>query len=478
MHVAEQHRELTNAELAMRLALLIVISAGTALLLGTAGLDARQQVATGVFLAIILGTLFFWTFRLSIAFLGVAVLIASRSLSIPAFVESASLPVILFLAGMMVIAGALRDLGFFTWVVQSILSLPRMTGRKFMVTLALASALLACAVDEVTSIILITILVFQVCGRLKLDPVPYVIMCVLCTNVGSAGTMLGNPVSIYIGAKAGLTFQDFIVWAFPIMLVTLGITIMLTVLWFRKELREFDEKLQERLERNLSLAPKVTVPYKRSLLFLTVTVLFIASHHFLEELFHLERNSILLVAPLVCAGVIMIVRRDRARHYVENDVDWWELLFFMLLFAIAGTLEYTGVTAFMAEHFQRGFGTDLAFLVPVVMVITALGSAFVDNVIFVAAFSPVIVELGTVVQPMPLWWALLFGACIGGNITMIGSVANIVALGMLEKQYRTHMSFWRWLKVGVVVALIAGVVAWALIMLAAPFMPDALPAGL
>jgi len=471
MHSGESSGALSTPQLVRRLILLLGISLLAGALMGALGLKLHQQIATAVFLAIILGTLFFWNFRLAIAFLGIAVLIFTRSLNIPHFVESAALPVILFLVGMMIIVGALRDLGFFTWVVQVIVSMPNMTGRRFIITVAMASALLACAVDEVTSIIFIATLVFQVCNRLKLNPAPYVIICVLCTNVGSSGTMLGNPVGIYIGTQAGLTFQDFLIWAFPVMLIALGVTVGLTIFWFRRELAEFDRRLQERIERNLSLVPQVTVPYKQGLSLLLVTILFIASHHYLEQLLHLDTNSILLVAPLACAGVIMIIRRNRARHYVERDVDWWTLLFFMLLFAIAGTLEYTQVTVFLAERFEHSFGHNLTVLVPVIMATTAIGSAFVDNVIFVAAFCPVIKELGQSVHAMPLWWALLFGACFGGNITMIGSTANIVALGMLEKGYKTQISFWRWLGIGALSAGVAGLVAWALLMLTSPLMP-------
>jgi len=455
-----------------RMAVLLTLSISVAVGAAYIGLEMHQCVAVGVFLAIILGTLFFWTFRLAIAFIGVAVLIFTKSLNIPQFVESSALPVILFLAGMMIIVGALRDLGFFTWVVQVIVSMPRITGIKFIVAVSVTSALLACAVDEVTSIIFISALVFQVCDRLKLNPMPYIIICVLCTNVGSAGTMLGNPVGIYIGTQAGLAFQDFIVWAFPVMLVALAVTVIVTVLWYRSELRLFDERLRERLSRNLSLAPRVEVPYRSGLILLTLTIAFIASHHPLEKALGLSPNSILLIAPLVCSGIIMILKRERARHYVEAEVDWWTLLFFMLLFAIAGTLEHTGVTEFAAHKLAQGFGRSVTVLVPVIMATTAIGSAFVDNVIFVAAFSPVIKELGKEVTAMPLWWALLFGACFGGNITMIGSTANIVALGLLEKHSRTSVQFFQWFKIGAASALVACLVAWVLLMFLAPYMPE------
>lgn len=472
MHGEDNGAALSTGQLIQRMFLLLAISIGIGMAGAMfAGFTDKQVVASSVFLAIILGTLFFWTFRLSIAFLGLTVLIFTHSLDIEHFVASAELPVILFLVGMMIVVGALRDLGFFTWVVQALISIPKMTGRKFIAATSVASALLACAVDEVTSIIFIATLIFQVCNRLKLNPAPYIIICVLCTNIGSAGTMMGNPVGIFIGTKAGLTFGDFFRWAFPVMLVSLASCVAITLLWFRKELDLFDERLKDRMDRKLSLVPKVVVPYKRGLAVLLFTLAFIASHHALEEALHLGKNSILLVAPLACAGVIMIFKRDRARYYVEHEVDWWTLLFFMLLFAIAGTLEHTEVTKVIADGFVNLCGDKPAILIPSIMATTAVGSAFVDNVIFVAAFSPVITVLGETMPSMPLWWALLFGACFGGNITLIGSTANIVALGMLEKQAHAGIGFFQWLKIGTLSAIIAMLLAWAMLSVMAPYMP-------
>lgn len=471
MHGEENSTVITTPILLKRLAIMLLVSCGIAFLGAEFwDMNSSQCVATGVFLAIILGTLLFWSFRLAIAFLGISVLIVTKSLTIPSFEEGAELSVIVFLIGMMIVVGALRDLGFFTWVVQSIISIPNITGRKFIAVTAFASALLACAVDEVTSIIFISTLVFQVCSRLKLNPTPYIIICVLCTNVGSAGTMMGNPVGILIGSTAGLTFFDFIKYAFPIMMVALLSMVAFTMYWFRKDLDKFDENLKERLERNLSLVPKVKVPYKKGLALLLLTLGCIALHHPIEHFLGLEGNSMLTAAPLICAGLVMIIRRHRARHYVEAEVDWWTLLFFMFLFAIASTLKHTEVTVLMAEKFTSAFGSDIRVLIPVIMGTTALGSAFVDNVVFVAAFAPVIETLGETLPAMPLWWALLFGACFGGNITLIGSTANIVAMGMLEKQSHHSISFWSWLKVGFLSALIACLIAWGMLMLLYPHM--------
>ena len=436
------------------------------------GMDTNQATACAVFISIIFGTLFFWGFRLAIAFLGLAVLIFNKSLDIPTFVTSSSLEVIMFLVGMMVIVGALRDLGFFTWIVQLIVSMPNLNGKKFIFVTATASALLACAVDEVTSIIFISTLIFQVCDRLKLNPTPYILIAVLATNIGSSGTMMGNPVGIFIGTKGQLTFGDFMVWSFPLMLISLFVVTGLLLWYFRKDLAKFDENLKARLARGLSIAPVVKVPYMRGLILIVLTVVAIASHHQTEELLGLEKNSVLLVMPLICAGIVMILKPDRARHYIEKEVDWWTLIFFMLLFAVAGTLEHTHVDKVLADGFSKIAGSTMESLVPFIFTVSAFGSAFVDNVIFVAAFSPVIEQLSVNIKDLPLWWALLFGACFGGNITMIGSTANIVALGMLEKHGGSQITFFQWFKIGLLCTVVSGGIAVASLLFLAPKMAD------
>ncbi len=472
MNGEEEGSQLGVRQLLSRLAVMVVAGISAGVIGSYTIFDVRQAAAVAVFLSIILGTLFFWNFRLAIAFIGLSVLICTHSLNIQQFVQSSALEVILFLVGMMIIVGALRDLGFFSWIVQCIVSMPNISGGKFIVVTSTAAALLACAVDEVTSIIFISTLIFQVCDRLKLNPTPYVIIAVLCTNIGSAGTMMGNPVGIYIGTKGGLTFGDFMTWAFPLMLLALASTVAVTYWYFRREVALFNVHLRDRLSRNLSLALAVDVPYVQGLILLLSTVLVIASHHQIENWLGLGKNSVLLIAPLACSGVVMIIRRAQARHYVERDVDWWTLLFFMLLFAIAGTLEHTHVDRILASEFAGICGSADAALVPFILAVTALGSAFVDNVIFVAAFCPVIEQLAVNVKDLPLWWALLFGSCFGGNITMIGSTANIVALGMLEKRAHAQVGFFQWLKIGFLSALLACVVAWAGLMLLEPWMQD------
>lgn len=467
--MAVLNREKTATQLISRLLLLLAVTITVGLLAHLIKLDRQQVLASSVFIMIVMATLLFWKFRLAIAFVGISVLMGTKTLDLPSLIRECQLDVILFLVGMMVIVGVLKELGLFTWIIQTVIKTPRMTGPMFVVIVAVLGALMACIVDEVTSIVFVATLIFQVCDAVKVRPIPFIIIAVIATNIGSTGTMLGNPVGILVGQNAipPLSFPDFLKWSFPIMLVTLSASIGVLLWWFRRDIRFLSERLNARREMGLGLGPLVQVPYKRGLGILIGMVGFISLHHYIEGYLGLAPNTILIMAPLVIAGLLMIWRHERARHYIEADVEWWTLLFFMMLFAGAGALEHTRVTEEIAGHFQTAFGNRVSVLTPVIIGISALGSAFVDNVVFVAAFIPIINKLGHT----PLVWALLQGACLGGNATMIGSTANIVALGMLEKRYRTSIKFLEWLKVGLVVGIVSCLIAWGGIAVLSPYMP-------
>jgi Na+/H+ antiporter NhaD/arsenite permease-like protein len=137
----------------------------------------------------------------------------------------------------------------------------------------------------------------------------------------------------------------------------------------------------------------------------------------------------------------------------------------MLLFAIAGSMEEQHVTQNMADQLSAFVKGGPQMMVPFVLLLSSLGSAFVDNIVFVAAFTPVIQALVERSADFSvLWWTLLFGACFGGNITAVGSTANIIALGVLEKRAHAHITFWEWLKIGSVIGLLTGLVAWGMLM--------------
>ena len=461
-------------------ALALIVAAVSALgWCGGLTANATQAITLAVFTMVISTTLFFWERRVAAAFFGIAILVASHAMTLSDVMKATELDIIFFLIGMMIVVGVLKDFGFLAWIISTIIHRKSMDGPKFVIILCTLAAVLASVVDEVSSIVVVLALVFQVSSTLKLRPQPFVLMSVLATNIGSSATMLGNPVGIFIGNKPGLTFAQFLFGATPVALLALVATLAVMLWHFRKDIAKMSEKMRQQREIGAGFALSEKIPYKTGLAVLASLVVVIAFHHQLEGFFGLggseNKNAFLIMAPLIVAGVLMVWRPKKARHYVEKDVEWWTLLFFMLLFAIAGALHEQGITKNLATQLTANVKGGPNGMIPLVLVISSLGSAFVDNIVFVAAFTPVIQNLIEISRDYSvLWWALLFGACFGGNITVVDSTANIVASGLLEKHGFKPIAFGAWIKVGALVGLVTALVAWVYLTVVPVPRPEAL----
>jgi len=203
-----------------------------------------------------------------------------------------------------------------------------------------------------------------------------------------------------------------------------------------------------------------------------VTLAGIVMHGRIEEILHVEKNSMLLATALLAASAVLIVERKNAQNLVEREVDWWNLTFFMMLFSMAGALRYTGVTDVLAGAIFTVSGGQQVPIMTFVLFFSAILSGFVDNVPLVAAFIPIVQSFSTIggVNIYPLWWAMLFGGTLGGNLTIIGSTANIVAIGVLEKRKGILVTYLTWLKIGGITFLVTVPLVWLMIYLQLPLM--------
>ena len=467
----------TRRDFAIYLAIVVAAGIGLYFLLR----DVKQTLGFTIFLATVFGTLMFWKFRVAIAFLGLVLLLTTQTVNLTTATQFMNLHVILFLVGMMVIVALLRQCGFFQWLLVKVLRLSKFEPHWLLIIILFLAALMAALVDEVTSILFTSALVIELCDHFGVSPVKYVIAIVLATNIGSSWTVLGNPIGILIAFESGLAFEDFIKFALPVGLISLFALITIASIWFKKDFPELSKGYKRELARGglRDQAADAGVRFlsewaeiKNRNLFTGSVVIFIAVvislviGHRLELWLGFQPDTLLFVPPILGAGLIMLWRRSEAQTYIQKDVDWWTLVFFMFLFAQAGCLQYVGLTDRIAGAMLSISGSTDNHLPAIIMLwVSGFLSAVADNVVVVSGLAPVAHTLSAGMSTSAPWWALLFGGCYGGNMTMIGSTANIVALGVLEKKTGHLIKFGYWLKIGLLAALIPMAIGTLAIMI-------------
>ncbi|MDP3804712.1 MAG: SLC13 family permease [Candidatus Omnitrophota bacterium] len=441
------------------------------------GLSSRQLMAVAGFSSIFFGAIFFWQYRLAFAFLGVAFLLTTGLLDVPHVVEFASLDIILFLISMMIIVGFLEEKQFFEHLVNKLITLVGMHGRKLLVLMLVASSVSAALVDEVTSVLFMAAAMLNIVSRYKLNPVPFIIMVVFATNIGSSATVVGNPVGVIIALRSGLGFMDFIRWAAPISFITLIAAIMLLFIYYRKDIDRLHlamDKHKKDISTGILMPEKAATPKSVHIsgAIFAFVILGLVFHVQIEHFFGLAKNTMLLGMAMIGAAIVLLIGKNEARNIVEKRVDWWTLCFFLFLFASVGTLKYQGITTVLAEKIIQTAGNNIPLLMGICVWTSGALTSVMDNVLAVATFVPIIKDIGAMgVNVFPLWWSVLFGSTLLGNLTIIGSTANIVAVGVMEKRKAGQVGFLEWLKVGIVVAIPTLLIAHLLLLAQLRWMP-------
>lgn len=438
------------------------------------GLSFKQIVSVTIFVSFIAGSLFYWPFRNAFALAGVALLLIFQVLDIPHMIEFAQLDLILFLVGMMTVIGYLEEKGFFEWLVGA-LTKPFYNRPVALVGIILMiGAIMAALVDEVTSILFMMAILLRVLdayGVEKSKTLPFIIFLVFTTNIGSSMLPVGNPIGVMIAFRAGLTFAEFIRWVFLLGLLNATIVTLLALPYLSKTsglskvvaLNNTNYK-----ENEAKFTKDLIVPL---LVFVGVLAGLIL-HHNIEEMLHLPKNLLLLATPLIGAGISLFLYRQKARDLIERKVDWWTLLYFTLLFSSVGTLKYTGVTDLIANALLQVVGGNLLYAILLISGVTGILTALMDNVLAVATMIPIVQSIAaTGMQIYPIWWAMLIAGTYFGNATVIGSTANIIAAGFVEKRGYGTFSMVGWILIGVPISLLTFFIALALLYLQLPLMP-------
>ncbi len=360
--------------------------------------------------------------------------------------------VIFLLFAMMVIVGVLKNTGLFE--ALAIYAVKRAKGRPFkvLVLLVVITAVASAALDNVTTVLLIAPVTFLVCERLALPVVPFLIAEVLASNIGGAGTLIGDPPNIIIASRGDLSFNDVMFNLGPFAVLMTVVLVGLCRVLFRKAFT-YDP---ERVEAVMSLSEGEAIR-DRTLLAQSMGVLALVLAGFVLSPVLGYSPS---VVALLGAGLLVLISSVTVQDALA-DVEWETLAFFMGLFVMVGALVETGVIAELADYLVENTDGRLTLTVFVLLVVSLLLSGIVDNIPYVATLAPVVATL-VAAQPAGegnvLWWALALGADLGGNATAVGASANVVVLGM-AKRYGSPISFWEFTKYGIVVTLVSGICA-------------------
>jgi Na+/H+ antiporter NhaD/arsenite permease-like protein len=400
--------------------------------------------------------------RAIVAGLGASLMIVFRVLDQDQAIHGVDFNTIMLLAGMMLIVGVTRRTGVFEYL--AIWSAKKVGAKPagILVGLALATALFSALLDNVTTVLLMVPVTIAIAKELKVPAYPFLVTEVLASNVGGTATLIGDPPNIMIGSAAGLTFNDFVLNLTPVILVILVVNVLLIhLLWGRRATAaEADrQRVLAMNERELITDPTLL---RHCLSVLGgVLVAFV-----LARVLELEPGTIAMT------GAVVLILIDNWPHPAEHqthkvhasfsDVEWITLFFFMGLFIVVAGVERAGGIDYVARWVLGITGGSLLVAVSVILWSSAILSAIVDNIPFVAAMIPLLKDVGPQLagdgNVNVLWWALALGACLGGNGTLVGASANLTVAGLSERQ-GIPFRFLTYTKVGFPVMLLSIVIA-------------------
>ena len=334
---------------------------------------------------------------------------------------------IIFIAGMMVMVEGMAKAGFFRWLCMRLAKLVHYKPIPLFITFMIMSAILAMFIDSITVILFLAAVTVELAKLLKFNPVPMILSEIFCANLGGSATMCGDPPNIIIGTSLGYTFGDFLTNTGVMAAVSLVLVIIYFYLVYRKELSQAGEGT---VDPATLPDPKSTITSKKD--FVISSIIFACA--VLMLITHAQTGLTVAFIGAIIAVVTLIAAGKDAFHLLKK-VDYKTLLFFIGLFMVVSGLEETGLLEIIAGFISEVSGGNLKMMVAIIIWVSAIASAFVDNIPFAATMIPVVKSLAATqgVDLETLTWALSMGTDIGGSATPIGASANVVGTSVAAK---------------------------------------------
>ena len=364
--------------------------------------------------------------------------------------EHVDFEVIFLLIGMMIIVNIASRSGVFKWMAINLLRATKGHPKTVLFALAAFTAIASAFLDNVTTVVLMMPITFVIAKEFETDPVPFLITEVMASNIGGTATLIGDPPNIIIGTRAGLSFMDFVVELTPVIVLIFLVAIGLLVFLFRKGLKTTPEKMAHiaNLDNSKTITDKKLMI--RSMITLALVILGFVTH----DITHISA----FVFAVAGASFLLLFEKPKE---IYRDVEWLTIFFFIGLFIIIGGFEANGGIKYLADQLIILTKGSLNVATMVILWASGILSGIIDNIPYTATMAPLIEELVSPSNPnaitgntQALWWALSLGACLGGNLTIIGAAANVlVSETAASKGHK--ISFMRFMKYGTLVTLIS-----------------------
>ena len=362
------------------------------------------------------------------------------------FISFIDFNVIFLLVSMMIIVHISSKSGIFTWLANEILKKTKGKPKLVLAALAVFTGVASAFLDNVTTVILVMPITFAACKLLDINPIPFLITEIFCSNIGGTATLIGDPPNIIIGFAANFSFMDFVKELTGVVLVIMAVVIGLLTLIYRKDLKSSPEKMElvSKIDNSATITDKKLAI--RSGLVLLLVILGFVTH----DITHIPT----FLSAMIGASFLLIFEKP-AEILVE--VEWNTIFFFVGLFIIIGGLEHSGGIALMAQwllEVTKGSQTATSMII---LWASGILSGIIDNIPYTATMAPMIATIETTMghaYAHPLWWCLSLGACLGGNMTIIGAAANVIVSENAAKA-GYPISFMKFLKYGIMITAIS-----------------------
>ena len=402
-------------------------------------MNTMQIIAIVIFAATIITVMTEKVHRAVAAVVGALLLILTGVLTVESGFSYVDINTIGVLIGMMLFVAIVKNSGIFEYIAIKAAKIAKGRPWPLMLLLCIITAVLSGFLDNVTTVLLIGPMTLAITNMLTTSPVPFFITQIMASNIGGTATLIGDPPNIMIGSAAGLSFLDFVANTGLAVVFVLAAMLVCFYFIYGRKLHVEEGAMAEVLQLDESKAIK-----DRPLLIKSVVMIILVVFAFIfHSQLHLESSTVALTA----AGIMLLIGRQDVEEAIAG-VEWSTLIFFTGLFIVVGGLQETGVIQIVANTLVDMTAGHMTLTILLILWVSAIISAFLDNIPFVATLIPLILTMeSSGVDVAPLWWAVSLGACLGGNGTLIGASANVVLSG-ISNRHGFPITFASYFKVG------------------------------